>query len=78
MGGVYGGWVQVYIDGWRAESGETGFGVAVPERGIGMNRRTTDGLGVHTVEMVVVLVALRWVECSRVGRVVVCSDSASV
>ena len=78
MGGVYGGWVQVYTDGSRAESGVSGFGVAVPERGIGISRRTTDGLGVYTVEMVAVLVALRWVEHARVGRAVVCSDSASV
>ena len=58
MGGVYGGWVQVYTDGWRAESGETGFGVEVPERVIEISRHTTDGLGVNTVEMVAVLVAL--------------------
>ena len=78
MGGVYDGWVQVYTDGSRAESGVTGLGVAVPERGIGISRRTTDGLGVYTVEMVAVLVALGWVEYTQVGRVVVCSDSASV
>jgi len=40
----------------------TGYGVEIPAKGIGINRRTSDFLGVNTVEMVAVLVALRWVE----------------
>ena len=55
----------------------TGFGVSVPSKGIDINR-TSDYLGVYTVEMLGVLVALRWVERERIDKVVVCSDSASV
>lgn len=59
----YSGFIQIYTDGAKKpETGVTGIGVAVPTRGIGINRRTTDGLGVYTVEMVAILGALKWVE----------------
>ena len=56
----------------------TGIGVAVPAKGIGINRRTSDKLGVYTMEMIAMLVVLRWVESSRQNKVVICSDSSSV
>ncbi|CAJ1057143.1 RNA-directed DNA polymerase from mobile element jockey [Xyrichtys novacula] len=75
----YSGFVQVYTDGAKQpETGVTGLGVVVPSRGIEINRRTSDGLAVNTVEMLGVMIALKWVEKVRVKRVVICTDSASV
>ena len=57
---------QVYPDGAKKpEAGVTGCGVAIPVKGIGINRRTSNKLGVYTVELLVVLVALRWVEKTK-------------
>ena len=56
----------------------TGFGVVVPSKRIEFNRRTSDNLSVYTVEMLGVLVALKWVESSTVEKIVICTDSASV
>ncbi len=71
--------VHVYTDGSKKpETGVTGYGVAIPAKGIGINRRTSDFLGVYTVEMVAVLVALRWVEKTRQEKVLICSDSSLV
>ncbi|CAJ1053397.1 uncharacterized protein LOC119229131 [Xyrichtys novacula] len=73
----YSGFVHVYTDGAKQpETGVTGLGVVVPSRGIEINRRTSYGLAVNTVEMLGVLIALKWVE--KVKRVVICTDSASV
>lgn len=75
----YSEFVHIYTDGSKQpETGVTGFGVAIPSRGIGINRRTSDRLGVYTVEMLGVLVALKWVEAARADRVVICTDSAAV
>ena len=56
----------------------TGFGVAVPSKRIEFNRRTSDNLSVYTVEMLGVLVAIKWVESSTLEKIVICTDSASV
>lgn len=75
----YQDFVQVYTDGAKnPDTGVTGFGVAVPGKGVGIYRRTGDGLGVYTAEMVAVLVALKWVEITAQKKTVICSDSASV
>ncbi len=75
----YGDFIQIFTDGAKQPETEvTGFGVSVPEKGIGINRRTSDKLGVYTVEMVAVLVALRWVEETCQDKVLICSDSSSV
>ena len=75
----YQDFVQVYTDGAKnPDTGATGFGVAVPGKGVGIYRRTGDGLGMYTVEMVAVLVALKWVEITAQKKTVICSDSASV
>ena len=77
--GKYGRYTQVFTDGSKdPETGMTGFGVVVPGRQASINRRTTDGLSVYTVEMVAILIAMKWVEHAGVDRVVICSDSASV
>ena len=55
----------------------TGYGVAIPLKRIGINRRTSNKLGVYTVEMLAVLVALRWVEKTKQDKVLICSDSTS-
>ena len=60
------------------ETGVTGFRVAVLAKGTGIKRRTSDKLGVYSVEMIAVLVVLRWMESSRLNKVVICSDSSSV
>lgn len=49
----------------------------MPDRGIGLNRRTSDKLGVYTVEMLAMLIALRLVEKTGQDKVLICSDSAS-
>ncbi len=60
---VYKNYTQIYTDGTKnPETGITGIGVVVPARGIEVNRRTSNSLAVYTVEMVAILVALRWVE----------------
>ena len=47
------GFIQVYSDGVKEpETGVTGIGVAVPAKGSGINRRTSDKLGIYTVEMI--------------------------
>ena len=56
----------------------TGYGVAIPVKRIGINRRTSNKLGVYTVEMLAVLVALRWVEKTKQDKVMICSDSTSI
>lgn len=75
----YPGCIHVFTDGAKSpDTGITGFGIAVPSKNIEINRRTSDGLAVYTVEMVAILVALKWIECSKLRQVVVCSDSAAV
>ncbi len=76
---VYKNYTQIYTDGTKnPETGITGIGVVVPARGIEVNRRTSNNLAVYTVEMVAILVALRWVEKTEIVKVVICSDSAAV
>lgn len=75
---VYKNFTQIYTDGTKnPETGVTGMGVVVPARGIEINRRTSNHLAVCTVEMVAILVALRWVEKAKISKVIICSDSAS-
>ena len=75
----YSDFTHLYTDGVKQpETGVTGFGVTVPAKGIGINRRTSNKLGVYTVEMVAVLVALQWVEKAGLDKALVCSDSSSV
>ncbi len=54
---VYKNYTQIYTDGTK--NPETGI------TGIEVNRRTSNNLAVYTVEMVAILVALRWVEKRR-------------
>lgn len=62
--------MQIYTDGTKKpETGVTGFGVVIPKKGIEINRRTSNNLGVYTVEMVAILIALRWVEKSKIDKV---------
>ncbi len=76
---VYKNYTQIYTDGTKnPETGITGIGVVVPARGIEVNRRTSNNLAVYTVEMVAILVALRWEEKTEIVKVVICSDSAAV
>ena len=56
--------------------GHTGLNI-INRRRIGINRRTSFKLGVYTVEMLAVLVALRWVEKTKQDKVLICSDSTS-
>ena len=66
----YSEYVHVFTDGAKQpETGVTGFGVAVPSKRIEVNRRTSDSLSVYTVEMLGVLVALKWVESSTVEKI---------
>ena len=59
----YSEFTQIYTDGAKKpETRLRGFGVAIPAKGIGINRRTSNNLGVYTVEMLEVLVALQWVK----------------
>ncbi|XP_025762792.1 uncharacterized protein LOC112846838 [Oreochromis niloticus] len=75
----YPGYIHVFTDGAKSpDTGITRFGIVVPSKNIEINRRTSDGLAVYTVEMVAILVALKWIECSKLRQVVVCSDSAAV
>ncbi len=74
---VYTNYTQIYTDGTKnPEIGITGIGVVVPARGIEVNRRTSNNLAVYTVEMVAILVALRWVEKTKMVKVVICSDGS--
>lgn len=52
--------------------------MGVPSKGIGINRRTSNMLGVYTVEMLAILIVVRWVEKTGQDKVLVCSDSSSV
>ncbi len=45
--------------------------VVAPARGTEVNRRTSNTLAVYTVEMVAILVALRWVEKTEIVKVVI-------
>uniref|UniRef100_A0A8C2Q875 Reverse transcriptase n=1 Tax=Cyprinus carpio TaxID=7962 RepID=A0A8C2Q875_CYPCA len=75
----YNDYTQVYTDGAKEPETEvTGLSVVVPSKGIGINRRTSNMLGVYTVEMLAILIAVRWVEKSGQHKVLVCSDSSSV
>ena len=47
----------------------TGFGVVVPSKRIEFNGRKSDNLSVYTVEMLGVLVALKWVESSTEEKI---------
>ena len=74
----YSDFTQVYTDGAKKpETGVTGYGVTIPVKRIGINRRTSNKLGISTVEMLAVLVALRWVEKTKQDKVLICSDSTS-
>lgn len=75
----YNDYTQVYTDAAKEPETEvTGLSVVVPSKGIGINRRTSNMLGVYTVEMLAILIAVRWVEKSGQHKVLVCSDSSSV
>ena len=75
----YSDYVNIFTDGAKQpETGITGFGVVVPSKNIELSRRSTDNLGVYTVEMLGVLVALKWVETITERKIVICTDSTSV
>lgn len=75
----YNDFMLIYTDGAKEpETGVTGFGVAVAAKGILVNRRTSYMLEVYTVEMLAVLVALRWVEKDCCNKVLMRSDFSSV
>lgn len=79
VGEEYGNFIQIYTDGAKnPETEVTGFGVAIPGQQIGISRRTSDKLGVYTVEMLAVLEALRWLEKMGQVKALICSDSSSV
>ncbi len=59
----YKDYIQVYKDGAeKPETKVTGLSVVVLSKGIGINRITSNTLGVYTVEMLAILIAVRWVE----------------
>lgn len=75
----YKDYIQVYTDGAKKPETEvTGLSVVVPSKGIGINRRTSSMLGVYTVEMLAILIAVQLMEKTGQDKVLVCSDSASV
>nr|XP_055031454.1 uncharacterized protein LOC129420520 [Misgurnus anguillicaudatus]XP_055031455.1 uncharacterized protein LOC129420520 [Misgurnus anguillicaudatus]XP_055031456.1 uncharacterized protein LOC129420520 [Misgurnus anguillicaudatus] len=79
VGEEYGNFIQIYTDGAKdPETGVTGFGVAIPGQQIEISRRTSDKLGVYTVEMLAILEALRWMEKKEQVKALICSDSSSV
>lgn len=51
--------------------------MVVPAKGIEINRRTSNNLTVCTVEMIAIVVALRWVEKAKIDKIIICTDSAS-
>lgn len=75
----YAQYMQVYTDGSKIPENQcTGVAFSVPERNVCVNKRTTDCLGVYTVELVAVLLALQWIDDNKPGNILICSDSVSV
>lgn len=72
--GKYSGYVQVYKDGLKdPESEATGSSrikYQVWEKNINF-------LSIYAVELYAILMALEWVEDSRIAKVIICSDSLS-
>ena len=61
---------MVYTDGSKeVDRGVTGAAVVVVEEGVVISRRLSDSLSIYGVELVGVLLAMRWVEQSRVKEV---------
>ena len=79
VGEKYRGYRMVYTDGSKeVDRGVTGAAVVVVEEGVVISRRLSDNLSIYGVELVGVLLAMRWVEQSRVKEVLICSDSVGV
>ncbi len=75
----YKDYIQVYTDGAKKPETEvTGLSAVVPSKLIGINRRTSNMLGAYTVEMLAILITVRWVEKTGQDKVLICSDSSSV
>lgn len=70
--------VQIFTDGSKnPETEATGAAVMIPSHQMGFNRRTTDYLSVYAVELVAILLALKWAEDMRESKILICSDSVS-
>ena len=71
--------VQIYTDGSvDPETGRTGAAFVVPGADYAVYKRAPDKLGVYTMEMYAVFMALQWVEREKPDKVVVLSDSSSI
>ncbi len=69
--------MHIYTDGSEdPRTGITGIGVYIPEFRISISKRLTSKLSIYAVEMVAIIIGLTWEV--KPGRVVICSDSASV
>ncbi len=78
-GGNFSEFIQIYTDGAkRPETEKTGFGVAIPGKEVEISKRSSNKLGVYTVEIMAILMALQWVEKVGQEKVLICSDSLSV
>ena len=73
----WGDYLQIYTDGSKDhESGKVAVGISIPEVSYKKGYRISDHMSDFTAEMVAVLWALRWVEDSKLGNSITCSDSA--
>ena len=77
VGEKYRGYRRVFTDGSKdVEKGVTGAAMVVSEEGVVVSRRLSDMLSIYGVELVGILLAMRWVEGSEERDNLICCDSA--
>lgn len=75
----YTNYVKIYTDGSKDPQQHTsGAAVCIPDRQMTKVCRVSDYLGVYSVELLAVLLALEWVEQKPMSNVLICSDSLAV
>ena len=68
---------KIYTDASKDCEGKTGIGVYIPESDIYIKKRATDQLSIFAAEMAAIIIALQWLEETRLPKAIICSDSMS-
>ena len=67
----------VFTDASKSVDNKVGAVFVIPKYKISKRERLNNNLAVYTAELVVILIALSWVESNRPKRVAIASDSSS-
>ncbi len=64
---------MLFTDG--SKEPETGTAVYIPQYELAVIKRTADNISVYTVELVGVLIVLKWIQKNNVNNAIIATDS---